>query len=255
MYRIYCFFNLEENILFDVATVMCPSRVSIKSDKECLKSMNKEHVYNLLIFRILATEKKHDELSIYRNKFGYNYENEDRITYEKMLNDIRGSNIKELLVHLNYLEQFLELLKGIEYEPNSNLGITINEKITTLEKILETNKKFKETILNNQDSTNVHNLFLNLMKDIEKCRTNYDLLNIFTSLSMSSTIFNINSILRLIKNTDIRTKLNNEITALQNKYKETIFMKIRELHDYAQNLIRIKSCPEDAASNSKSIKN
>jgi len=97
MYRIYCFFNIEENILNDVANGYCSNF----------------DAYNLRMFRILATQKPVDDLSIYRKRFGYNYV--DNVS-EAQLDLIRNSKMSELFEAFEMVgdEEKLELIERFE---------------------------------------------------------------------------------------------------------------------------------------------
>jgi len=78
VFRIYCFFNIEEDILSDIAIGYCPD--------------NK--FYYLRMYRILATQKPVDDLSIYRKRFGYKYTRE--VSQDK-LDKIRNIKMSEVL--------------------------------------------------------------------------------------------------------------------------------------------------------------
>jgi len=101
MYRIYCFFNIEANELVDAANVSCPNYKT----------------YSLRLYRILATQKPVDDISIYRKKFGYVYAYD---IDQNQLDFVRNSKMKDVFDLLSQAGGFSRIKLVQTYSSQAN---------------------------------------------------------------------------------------------------------------------------------------
>jgi len=91
--KIVCFFHLNKTFISDSAHVMCDS----------------VNEYNLILYRILATNKPIKEISLY-HKFAYKYEGDNDEEMQKYLDEVRNMPVKSFAPIFQNRKYYSDLL-------------------------------------------------------------------------------------------------------------------------------------------------
>jgi hypothetical protein len=142
---------------------------------------DKDSNYKAIIYRILATDKKYDEISIY-NKYGYQYENKNIELFDKIRNYDKNKFCSELHESKKFFNSEIEFIKKLII--NAEIDIeskTVNDffkKLDMNDMCKENSKYFRiiERLLNSmpeKDCNDINNNddFFTMLKALVNCFT------------------------------------------------------------------------------------